>query len=388
MNISDFYDQIANRVKDALLTAFRNTDHIEAFMEQIEDRGSGGLLKYLEDITENSRREEEENRVDEDEIPEIDDATAQEQLARLRELFEKNKNNTLEECAQLPPCYGSIWRLKRNVKDIFPIPDIALLVETPEEGDKVVQAIPLHYFPDLAVENDLVFQKCAFHTDLVASLWNEQPVAIERLEICNGHLTDAELDILDAQLLEIDNPEPTKLDTERSILTLMNPKAIFQEFMLLATTPLRVEALDILRAQEEENEAHNVVLFDWDTVLRKLEKKHKAMRIELSRFPAALAALGDTEKPKAFVPISIKDPKILLHISQPTKNSLRIEVAGGAPDAIEGMKGAVILDADGKELATLTNLKADIKHDSDAPHIKICIRLRDGQFITEEIPNE
>ncbi|MGI6138627.1 MAG: hypothetical protein ACOYI9_06290, partial [Candidatus Hydrogenedentales bacterium] len=120
MNISDFYDQIANRVKDALLTAFRNTDHIEAFMEQIEDRGSGGLLKYLEDITENSRREEEENRVDEDEIPEIDDATAQEQLARLRELFEKNKNNTLEECAQLPPCYGSIWRLKRNVKDIFP----------------------------------------------------------------------------------------------------------------------------------------------------------------------------------------------------------------------------------------------------------------------------
>jgi len=58
------------------LTAFRNTDHIEAFMEQIEDLGSGGLLKYLEDITENSRREEEENRVDEDEIPEMGNITS------------------------------------------------------------------------------------------------------------------------------------------------------------------------------------------------------------------------------------------------------------------------------------------------------------------------
>ena len=76
MNISNAYDEIANRVKDALLTAFRNTDHIEAFMEQIEDLGSGGLLKYLEDITENSRREEEENRVDEDEIPEMGNITS------------------------------------------------------------------------------------------------------------------------------------------------------------------------------------------------------------------------------------------------------------------------------------------------------------------------
>ncbi|NLV44186.1 MAG: hypothetical protein GXY07_06775 [Candidatus Hydrogenedentes bacterium] len=287
---------------EILATYFRDAIHVEHFMYCIADRASGPLMKYLESTCE-ALREEEAYMSGSDEDWNISLEEAEDQIENIRNFVREKSaeisraKKILQECAKIPPCFGAIWEINPDTataKFEFPTVNTILLVETPESSDTVVQAIPISDWPELAAENDLVFQKSAFHPTIVVTPFLEQPIPLSKLKMCIGHLMDEELDALLDKLEHKNCVDHSKImggsALKNKIHAYFEPCRIFQEFMTIATTSLRVEALQVL-ATHDSNLLENVKSLN--LVRTRLNEKKNSSQTGL-RLAASSAGMAGT----------------------------------------------------------------------------------------------
>lgn len=378
--------RFSEELTDILKVHFRDAAHVEQFMQCVADRASGRLMKYLGDTLEELRREE---------IPEVKSQgectisrdEAQRQISNLADFTRRNAPGITHarkierECTSLPPCFGSIWEICSAAADFrpdFPILESVLLVETPAANDEVIQGIPLSHWPEMKTKGDLVFFRCEFHPAILVNLMLEQPIPLSRLNKCTGHLNDQESDLLLAHLEGRDS-DNTSSDVNSNVPhgqteNYFDPRCVFQEFMTIATTPLRLEALQILDRQTRTSQSFdNVVGFK--SVRNKLqEKRHLLGLAEPTTIP--LAAHGDTDGREAVLQIEINNPETVFHITQKSINTFRIELAYGKKEVFEDAK---IISNEGALLATIHDGVAECELPDEGD---LTLQLENGTVIS------
>ncbi len=383
MNTNAQRFKLSEDLIEILATYFRNAEHVEQFMNCIADRASGPLMKYLES-THEALRGEEAYMSSGDEDWDITPEEAEAQIANLRHAIREKSpeissaKKILQECAALPPCFGAIWDIEPdagNSRSEFPIVETVLLVETPEPADEVVQGIPISHWPEMASANDLVFQKSEFHPTIVVTPFLEQPFPVSRLKTCSGHLMGEELDAL-LDKLEfrdfVDESSSMSGSTSKNkIQAYFEPRRIFQEFMIIATTPLRLEALEMLDKQDEQV-LENVVSFT--SIRTRLRETQELLDLTPSDIP--LAAHGKSDGPESVVEMRISEPESVFHITSKIGNIFSIELAIGSKAIFEGAK---LVTGDGKPLAVIHDGAAEFEMPEEGVPM---FHLADGTVIS------
>ncbi|NLN92969.1 MAG: hypothetical protein GX130_06665 [Candidatus Hydrogenedens sp.] len=376
MNNPEFFrkNAVEEHVHNALYGSFRDSRQVLDFIDLIEPTAGSYLLKHLDALAV-IIKEEEEDLYSSEEFEEHDDQV----LLRSQQYFEARlaeekpeldrKQKLFESCAELPKCFGTIWLLEqKGLDEKYPVPDTVLLVSTPKEGERTAQAIPLHDWSALAMDGDLVFPSCDYHSDLVLPLWNEQPVAVSRLETCVGRLLEDELDVLAEALLSEERDE----EKSHSLQFLIDPRYAYQEFQIAATAPLRGEALMLLHEEEEEV----AVLCNVLEVIERFEARSKVQkRPEMLPLSEGLAARGDTEVPQKGIMLYSDMPEYSFFLSRISEKEWQLELDMGSP---EEMEGAAIMAKDHGELAIMVKGKAIFSLGSAT---EICLRMTDGTWV-------
>jgi hypothetical protein len=369
---------------EILANYFTNAAQVDLFLDSVADRVSGPLMKYLEAAEDFLKKEETEDPYIPEEL-----SVSKEEEAELRAFLQEQieqQNIKIQqvrkiaaESATLPPIFGTIWKLEKyteNAWSVFPDLELVLLVDTPEASDKVVQAIPVSCWPEMALQEDLIYLKTMYHPLVVASPKLEQPVLISRLKECVGHLMDEELDMLqdglDLRDLKAASPEEVKVTPDEWIQTYLSPANVFQEFMTILSTPLRYEALEVL--QENDDEVSEYIPFQ--TIETLFGHEFEKLNLEMPTY--ALAASGHSDDDcEAVIPLHTKDPDAEFQLTLIKKQSYKIELAQGEKDLFEGAK---LITPAGEELAVMQNGSA-IFDQSENEEMMPILQLKDGRRI-------
>ena len=369
---------------EILANYFTNAAQVDLFLDSVADRVSGPLMKYLEAAEDFLKKEETEDPYIPEEL-----SVSKEEEAELRAFLQEQieqQNIKIQqvrkiaaESATLPPIFGTIWKLEKyteNAWSVFPDLELVLLVDTPEASDKVVQEIPVSCWPEMALQEDLIYLKTMYHPLVVASPKLEQPVLISRLKECVGHLMDEELDMLqdglDLRDLKAASPEEVKVTPAEWIQTYLFPGNLFQEFMTILSTPLRYEALEVL----QENDAEVFEHIPFQTIETLFEYEFEKLNLEMSTY--ALAASGHSDDDcEAVIPLQTKDPDAEFQLTLIKKQSYKIALAQGEKDLFEEAK---LITPAGEELAVMQNGSA-IFDQSENEEMMPILQLKDGRCI-------
>jgi hypothetical protein len=156
----------------------------------------------------------------------------------------------------LPMCFGSIWDIKPEGMSRCPwTTRTRMLIASgiPEEGESLIQVIPIHTHTEFAYGDDLVLPKWDFHPEMVIPFSLEQTIAISRLNKCVGHISCEEVEIVgnacDAHMdARMRGSIATDADVEYPDLDHL--QTIFCELMLTITGPLQGEAWRIMSDED------------------------------------------------------------------------------------------------------------------------------------------